>query len=164
MITVHWCALYTKPHKERDVGSFLESKGYEVYLPAILVKRRGRKRPVPFFSCYLFARLDGSAGFSSVRWTPGLRSVISFDHQPAIVPDDVISLLKERLARMQESRHLTHPFKPGDRVTVRSGPLADFEGVFEQGLSSRDRARILLDCLGRWTRCEVDIDSLKKVY
>ncbi|NIQ80044.1 MAG: hypothetical protein GTN93_18530 [Anaerolineae bacterium] len=48
-------------------------------------------------------------------------------------------------------------------MTIRSGPFADFEAVYEEGLSSGDRARILVDCLGRWTRCEVSIDSLRKV-
>jgi transcriptional antiterminator RfaH len=164
MITVHWCALYTKPHKERQVGGFLESKGYEVYVPGIRVRRRGRERLELLFSCYLFARLNGSGDVSSVRFTPGLRRIVSFGGEPAIVPDEVIALTRERLARVEQSNSPIHPFKPGDRVTIKSGPFADFAGVFEQGLSSRDRARILLDCLGRWTRCEVAIDSLRKVY
>ena len=164
MITVHWCALYTKPHKERQVSGFLESKGYEVYVPGIRVRRRGRERLELLFSCYLFARLNGAHDFASVRFTPGLRRIVSFGGEPAVVPDEVIALTRERLARMEQSNSPIHPFKPGDRVTIRFGPLAHFEAVFQQGLSSRDRARVLVDWLGRWTRCEVAIDSLRKVY
>jgi len=164
MIVANWCALYTKPHKERQVGGFLEGKGYEVYVPGIRVRRRGRERFQQLFSCYLFARLNGADDFASVRFTPGLRRIVSFGGEPAIVPDETIALTRERVARMQESRYRTYPFKRGDRVAIRSGPFADFEAVFEHGLSSRDRARILVDCLGRWTRCEVAIDSLKKRY
>jgi hypothetical protein len=53
----HWYALYTKPHKEHHVSSFLESRGFETYLPAIQVRREGQKSTKTFFSCYLFVRL-----------------------------------------------------------------------------------------------------------
>jgi transcriptional antiterminator RfaH len=164
MSDTHWYTLFAKPHKERQVSSFLKNKGCEVYLPTIPVRRHGRQKTVPFFSRYLFVRMDVSLDLSSVRWTPGLRSIVSFGGQPAIVPNETISVLKQRLARMQESGYPVHPFKPGDRVAIRSGPLADFEAVFDEGLSSRDRARVLVDCLGRWTRCELDIDSLKRLH
>ena len=160
----HWYALYAKPHKERQVTSFLKSEGFEVYLPLTPAARRSRCKSVPFFSCYLFARLDGGQDFSSVRWTPGLRCIVSYGGKPAIIPDDVISTIKRRLDRMQASGQTVYPFQPGDRVVVRKGPLADLEAVFEERLSSRDRARILVECLGRWTRCEVEVDSLKRLY
>lgn len=161
---MHWYALYTKPHKEHHVSSLLEDKGYEVYLPALQITKRGRDRTVPFFSCYLFARMKGSSDLPSVRWTPGLRSIVNFGGQPAVVPDDIVSLTRQRLARMQESGQPLHGFKRDDRVRIRSGPFRDFEAVFESDLSSPARARILVDLLGRWTRCEVEIDSLKRVY
>jgi len=159
----HWHTLYTKPHKEHQVSSFLESKGCETYLPLIQVRKRGREKSVPFFSCYLFVRVDPSNGLSSLRWTPGLRRIVSFGDQPALVDEHVISFIKQRLADMQESGCTAYRFKPGDRVTITSGPLRDFEAVFDESLSSRDRAKILVDFIGRWTRCEVDIDCLEKV-
>ncbi len=163
-VQLQWCALYTKPRKECQVCSFLEEEGYKVYLPTIPVRRRGRVVTVPFFSCYLFARLNGALDFSAVRWTPGLRRIVTFGDQTAVVPDDVISFLRERLATLRESHCPVPRFKRGDRVRIRCGPFADFEGVFEQGLTSRDRAKILVDFLGQWTRCEVDIDSIKRVH
>jgi transcriptional antiterminator RfaH len=160
----HWYALHAKPHRERQVCSFLESEGFEVYLPLIPAGRRTRRKPLPFFSCYLFARLDGVLDFSAVRWTPGLRRIVSFGGKPAIVPEEVICALQKRLAWLHDSGQTVYPFKSGDRVVVRSGPLADLEAIFEERLSSRERARILVQCLGRWTRCEVDIDDLKRMY
>jgi transcriptional antiterminator RfaH len=160
----HWYALHAKPHKERQVCGFLQSEGVEVYLPLIPVGRRGQYRFLPFFSCYLFARLDGAADLSSVRWTPGLRRIVSFGGRPAKVPDEVIDDIQHRLAWMLEAGETNYPFQRGDRVVVRKGPLADLEAIFEERLSSRDRARILVDCLGRWTRCEVEVDALKRVY
>lgn len=159
----HWYTLYTKPHKEQQVSNFLESKGFETYLPLIQVRKRGRQKSVPFFSCYLFVRAAPSNGYSSLRWTPGLRRVVSFGHQPALVEEHVISLIKQRLAAIQEAGCITYGFKSGDRVVITSGPLRDFDAVFDQRLSSRDRAKILVDFVGRSTRCQVEIDSLEKV-
>ena len=161
---MHWYVLHAKPHKERQVCKYLESEGFEAYLPLLPAGRRTRRKAVPFFSCYLFARLDGGGHFSSVQWTPGLRTVVSFGGKHSVVPDDVVSAIKKRLDWMHQSRQTVYPFKQGDRVVVRTGPLADLEAIFEERLSSRDRARILVDCLGRWTRCEVDVDSLRRQF
>jgi len=158
----HWYTLYTKPHKEQQVSNFLESKGYKTYLPTISVRKNGREKTVPFFSCYLFVRMNTSLDFSPIGWTPGLRVIVSFGGHPAAVPEDAISMMRERLSQMQESGYPRHLFRLGERVVVRSGPLRDFEAVFDRSLSSRDRARVLVDFLGRWTPCEVEIDSLEK--
>jgi len=158
-----WYALYTKPHKEQQVCSLLESKGFETYLPTVKIRKNAKLKVIPFFSCYLFARADPSNGLSSLRWTPGLRKVVCFGDQPAVVDDSVVFFLRQRLAAIEESGYETYRFRPGDRVVMTSGPLRDFEAVFERGLSSGQRATILVDFLGRWTRCEVEIDRLEKV-
>jgi transcriptional antiterminator RfaH len=159
----HWYALHAKPHKERQVCRYLQGEGFEVYLPLYPAARRSRRRAVPFFSCYLFARLNGADHFSKVRWTPGLRRIVSFGGKPACVPEEVICSIKEHLEWFWDTGQTVFPFEKGDRVRVRKGPLRDLEGIFQKRLSSRDRARILVDCLGRWSRCEVDIDDLKKL-
>lgn len=160
----HWYTLYTKPHKEQQVSNFLESKGFETYLPLIQVRKRGREKSVPFFSCYLFVRVGPSNGLSALRWTPGLRRIVSFGGQPTLVDEHVISFIKQHLTDIQEPGYTAYRFKRGDRVAITSGPLRDLEGIFDQKLSSRDRAQILVDFLGRWTRCEVEIDYLEKVH
>jgi len=159
----HWYTLYTKPHKEQQVSSFLESKGLETYLPTVKIRKNGNYKVVPFFSCYLFVRVGSSNGLPSLRWTPGLRRIVSFGDQPTLVDEHVISFIKQHLADMQESGCTAYRFNPGDRVAITSGPLRDFEAVFDQSLSSRDRAKILVDFVGRRTRCEVEIDCLEKV-
>ncbi len=133
-------------------------------MPTVKIRKNGNNKVVPFFSCYLFVRVDPSNGLSSLRWTPGLRRVVSFGDQPALVDERVISFIKQRLAHIRESRWTSYRFKPGDRVAITSGPLRDLEAIFHQELSSGDRAKILVDILGRWTPCEVEIDHLQKIY
>lgn len=160
----HWYALYTKPHKERHVSSFLKSRGFETYLPTIQVKKNGKSKTKPFFSCYLFVRLNPASALPSVRWTPGLRRIVSFGREPAAVPDAAISLIRRHVAEMGELDYLGCRFKPGEQMVIKNGPLKYFEAVFDRALSNRDRAMVLVDLLGRWTRCEVDVSCLEKLH
>ncbi len=160
----HWYALYTKPHKEHHVRSFLESRGLKTYLPTIQVRRNGKRKTVPFFSGYLFVRLDPATALPSVRWTPGLRRIVSFGGEPAVVPEHAISLIQKRVAETGELDYSGCHFKPGDRLRIKDGPLRDFEAVFDRALSSQDRAMVLVDLLGRLARCEVDVSCLGKLH
>ena len=160
----NWYALYTKPHKEHHVSSFLESRGLETYLPTVRVRKNGRRKSEPFFSCYLFARFDPSHSFPKIRWTPGLRRILGFGGQLAPVSDEVISSICKRLAEMGELSYQVPALKQGDRVAIKAGPLRSFSAIFDQSLSSRDRARVLVEFLGRWTPCEVSLDCLERVH
>ena len=159
-----WYTLYTKPHKEYHVSKFLETRGLETYLPSVRVRKNGRRKTEPFFSCYLFARLDPVDSFPQVRWTPGLRRVLSFGGELVQVSDVVISSIRKRLAEMGELSCKAPMFNRGDRVAIKAGPLQDFNAIFDQSLSSRDRARVLVEFLGRWTTCEVSLDLLERVH
>ena len=160
---LNWYALYTKPHKEQHVHSLLEERGFETYLPTIQVRKSGKKKTEPFFSCYLFVRLASDAS-SSVRWTPGLRRIVSFGEAPAAIPDEAISLIQRRVADMGELDYAACRFKAGEQVVIKDGPLKYLEAVFDRALSNRDRAMILVDMLGRLTRCEVDVSYLEKIH
>ena len=163
----HWYALYTKPQMEQRVSAILQAKGMETYVPTIPVYkgRRRTEKSRAFFSCYLFARMDLSiVGYSSIAWTPGLRKIVSFGGQPAVVRDEVIETIRHRLERMEVSGYpVAQSFKSGDRVVIKSGPLRELEAIFDKSLSSSDRARVLVDILGRLTACEIELDRLEKV-
>jgi transcriptional antiterminator RfaH len=160
----HWYALYTKPNKEHHVRTFLESRGFETYLPTLQVRKNGKRKTQPFFACYLFVRMDPDDALPGVRWTPGLRRIVGFGGEPAAVPDDAISLIQWRVAEMGELDYSACRFKAGDQVVIKGGPLKYFEAVFDRALSNRDRAMILVEMLGRWTRCEVDVSYLEKLH
>ena len=127
------------------------------------MKKNSKSKSEPFFSCYLFVRLATDV-VSSVRWTPGLRRIVSFGGESVMIPDDVISSIRRRVAKMGELGYATCRFKSGEQVVIKDGPLKYFEAVFDRALSNRDRAMILVDMLGRWTRCEVDVSCLEKLH
>lgn len=84
MTVQHWYTLCAKPHEEHHVSSVPESKGLETYLPTVQVRRNGRSKTEPLFSCYLFVRMDPADALPEVPWTPGLRRIVSFGDQLAV--------------------------------------------------------------------------------
>jgi transcriptional antiterminator RfaH len=161
---MHWYALYTKPHKERQVKGLLRQQGIETYLPTVRRKYRRRDRPdrVVFFPCYLFARVDFDATLrSDIAWMPGMRRIVGTGDQPAIVPDEIRALVRRRLEGTDEVD--PEGLREGDRVRITSGPLRDLEAVFDQTLSAADRVRILLDVMGRMTPVDIDRSEILKI-
>ncbi len=164
----HWYAVHTKPRKEAQVRDFLEGQGLETYLPIIEVpnKRYPReKRALPFFARYLFVHLDSTiVPLSSVNWAQGVTGIVTFGGEPAIVQPDIILWLKRRVSEMDEAGYYNGPLpQPNDRVRVTEGPLQGMEAIFDRRLSSEDRARVLIELLGRLTACEVPLSWLERL-
>jgi transcriptional antiterminator RfaH len=159
-----WYALYTKPRQEQQVDRLLRELGLETYLPMVRRKVRRRDRPerVVYFPCYLFVRLDWEVvPRSSIAWMPGVRRIVSSGERPLAVADEIVSLVRRRLAEVEEVGD--GRLRRGDRVRITSGPLRDLEAVFDQPLSRADRVRILLEVMGRMTAVEIDPAELRKV-
>lgn len=159
-----WYALYTKWRHEYQVGEILREKGLETYVPSIHVRRSGKTERRPFFPRYMFVKADlDEIGLSEIQWTPGLTRIVSFAGAPTRVPDPIIDRLRQRLTEFERDGTFTSPFKPGDRVRIKSGPLRDLDAVFDQHLSSTRRVQILVDLLGKCTRTEIDADVIEPV-
>lgn len=153
----HWHALYTKPGKEHQVSTLLGQQGIRTFVPTVRRKVRRRDRPdrVVYFPCYLFAHLDFErTPRSSIAWMPGVRRIVSNGERPAIVADEVVELIRDRLKRMDGQGF--YDLGKGDRVRITSGPLRDLDAVFDRPLSAVDRVRVLLDVMGRMTPVEID--------
>ncbi len=158
---MHWYALYTQPRKERQVHGLLEERGFETYLPTARRKVRRRDRPdiIVYFPCYLFARLDFDiTPQSSIAWMPGIRRIVSFGDQAAVVPEALVDLIRERLRDVDDVGY--RRLKQGDRVRFSTGPLRDLEAIFDRPLSSTDRVRVLLNVMGRMTAVDTDYSAI----
>lgn len=166
----HWYALYTKPRKEHQVNAYLQGQGVVTYLPSLprKTRRRDRTERVAYFPCYMFARLDfDTTARSAVAWMPGVRRIVGGGEQPAPVPDEMVDLIRERLAEKEkasEQKTSYGDFRQGDRVRIVSGPLHDLDAVFDRAASAAERVRVLLEVMGRMTSVEVDVADIKKTY
>jgi transcriptional antiterminator RfaH len=161
---MHWYALYTKPKKEHQVDATLRGQGIETYLPTVQrkVRRRDRHDRVVYFPCYLFARIDLSiVPRSTIDWMPGIRRIVGTGGQPAIVDDEIVEMVRQRLDALEEVGYGN--LKHGDLVRIISGPLRDLEAVFDKPMSAANRVRILLDVVGRMTPVEIDYSEIKSL-
>ena len=167
-----WYALHAKPHKERQVESFLAAQGMQVYFPSVPVPhRRGRPAVRAFFPRYLFVNTDiDQVGVWTLHYTPGATGVVMFGGVPARIDESVIEALRTRLARVDPATSSGQAIvddrgeiiEPGDRVAVKSGPLAEFQAVFDRRLSAAGRVRVLIHLLQRWTAVELEAGALEK--
>ncbi len=148
-----WIVAQTEPKKEDFVAESIVRQKHEYYLPRFLED----EKPKLLFPRYVFCRVEGSWSF--LTGTFGVTSVISFGTTPGIVPDDVIIALK---AREGPDGYVVLPAKDeapalvkGQRILLRSGPYLGYIGLYD-GQTARDRARVLLELLGRRTVVRVN--------
>jgi len=161
-----WYLVHIKPRKEMVAEQNLQNQGYEVYLPLVqqLCRRRGHWIEViePLFPCYLFVCLQfGYDNVRPIRYTTGVRDLVRFTEEPAVVPDQIIASLR-RTADCKTGLH--HPkgplFKPGNAVIIDAGPFAGLQAIF-LAETGQERAIILLEMLGRENRVTVNRDLLR---
>jgi transcription antitermination factor NusG len=92
---------------------------------------------------------------------PGIRHIVSFGAEPAIVDEEIVDLVRTRLDGVEQVAY--RDFDKGDRVRIKSGPLSELEAVFDQPLSSADRVRVLLDVMGRMTPVDIDGSDIMRL-
>lgn len=150
-MTASWYAIRSKPNKEDFLAGQLEAYGIEVFYPRVFVKTvNPRARKVrAYFPSYLFVHVDlEKVNTSTLRWMPGAVSLISFDGEPASVPDLLIAAIKRQVEFINASqKKFVDELKSGDAVLVQDGPFAGYEAIFDGRISGRDRVRVLLNFL-----------------
>lgn len=160
-----WYLIHTKPRVEKRVAIFLEQKDIPVYLPELSQKNaNGQMRKKAFFPGYLFASIDLSNADSTLwKWTPGLRYIVKYGERPVPVPDEIITLVSQKLKSMElmtQSPNLK--FTPGEIVRIKHGPFENLLAIFEGSTNPATRVRVLLSTLSRAVRVTVDADNLEK--
>jgi transcription antitermination factor NusG len=158
-----WYALRTKHQHEKSVTNVLAEKGFEVLCPtyAEVHRWKDRKKEVtlPLFPGYLFFA-NGLERKVDLLSTPGVCAIVSFGNTPALVPQSEIEAIQ--LAMLSSRVMGPHPFlKEGDRVRLRSGPLAGIEGILQK---RKDGYRLVLsiELLGRSVAVEVEQSDIHR--
>ena len=86
---------------------------------------------------------------------------MTFDGQPAHLPDDRVQYIHDRLARIDGDDFLK--IKPGTKVRVEEGPFKDMEAIFSEHRNGPERVAVLLQILGRETRVELNRGDIRTV-
>jgi transcriptional antiterminator RfaH len=163
--SLHWFVIHTKPKNEHRVKRHLEGMEIETLFPLCENSRysHGRISRVldPLFPNYLFAKLDLERHYYKVKWTRGVNRILGVGNGPIPVSEKVIEMLKDRMSD-DDTVKLLEDLREGDLVQITSGPFKDFVGVFQKGLSSGERVRILLNLIGNDVPIQLPRWQIKK--
>jgi transcriptional antiterminator RfaH len=163
-----WFAVYTKSRQEHIALENLERQHFRCFLPLAVnpYQRRSTRVPriEPLFPRYLFLNaIPDRQSLGPVRSTCGVATLVRFGGELARVPESVIHAIEARrnpdtgLVRLDPV-----PVQVGDRARLFDGPLAGFEGIFQERKSAT-RALLLINLLGIESTVEVDALLLQKV-
>jgi len=153
----HWYAVSVRPRHEKVVSRHLEHRGLHFFLPVYRSVRRWKDRrkelDLALFPGYVFVNLNLRDRLGVLR-APGVVQFVTFQGQPAAVPDFEIRALESSLAAGLQPR--PHPYlRQGKKVRVKSGPLIDTEGIM---IRRKEGFRLVLsiDLIMRSVMLEVD--------
>jgi len=160
---MHWYAVSTKPHQEKQAELHIKQCGIECFLPLLKeskIIRRTRQTVIkPLFPGYLFARFKLERHYRAVSYATGVRRIVEFGSGPVELDATMIDAIKERL---HDGYVTLMPVRPvhGQVVHIKGGPLAGFEAVFVREVTDRNRVLLLLNTLGFHAKLMMDIDQV----
>jgi transcription antitermination factor NusG len=153
----HWYAVSVRPRHENVVTRHLENQGFNHFLPVYRSVRRWKDRrkelDMALFPGYVFVNLNLRDRLGVLR-APGVVQFVTFQGQPAAVPDCEIRALESSVSAGLGLQ--PHPYlRQGKKVRVKSGPLLNAEGIM---IRRKEGFRLVLsiDLLMRSVMLEVD--------
>ena len=159
-----WYALYTCPRHEKCVAQQIEQRNISCFLPLYRSVRRWKDRrkqlDLALFPGYVFVRLALQDRIRVLQLPSAVR-LVSFNGQPAALPEAEIEGLRERLSRGACLE--PHPYlRVGRRVRVSGGPMQGLEGII---VRRKDRCRVVfsVDLIMRSMAVEVDESDVEPV-
>lgn len=128
-----WYALYTKSRFEKKTAQLLAEIGFEVYVPLVTTMKqwsdRLKKVEEPLFRSYIFIKTTPDK-FHVIRTIEGAVYIITFNKEPAIIPEQQILNIKLLLNSDEKFEISQEEFKLGDQVEVFRGSLKGLKGSF----------------------------------
>ncbi|HEX2344751.1 MAG TPA: UpxY family transcription antiterminator [Vicinamibacterales bacterium] len=162
MTDPHWFAIWTRSRHEQTVREELKLRGVEAFLPTITKwsrwKDRKKKIDWPLFPGYCFARFAPESRLPVLKCN-GVVSIVSFNGEPAPIPEQEIDSL--RLLVATDLAYDPCPLiREGMMVEVVHGPL---RGIIGRLVRKGSHARLVLavDLIGQAVSVEVDAADVK---
>lgn len=164
----NWYLLFTKPREDARAQTHLLNQGYDIFRPLLrhhsLVKGVQKTVVESLFPRYIFIQLDQeSSNWARLRSTRGVASMVSFNQEPAVVPDELIDdLLKQVDAECVIDHTLVQPslFRQGEEVEVIDGSFYGLRAIVK-AQSGEERVVVLLNMLGSQQALTLPIGSLR---
>lgn len=160
--TPRWFAVWTRSRHERTVFDQLAEREIEAFLPTVprwsRWKDRRKQIDWPLFPGYCFVRIAVDERLAVLKCA-GVVSMVSFDGEPAPIPDEEIEAIRTLIAS-------TLPYDPcpmlkhGQRVEVTHGPLRGVVGRLQRK-GSQARLVLSVDLIGQAVSVQVDAADVR---
>ncbi len=166
-MTSYWYALQSKPNKEDALYGQLQNQGHEVFFPRIRVNpvNPRAKKIKAYFPGYMFVHADlQEIGISTFKWMPFARGMVTFDQEPATVPDSLIYAIRKRVDQVNAAGgEIFEGLQKGEMVYIQDGPFAGYEAIFDVRLTGSERVRVLIKLLSqRQVPVELSVGQIRR--
>jgi len=127
----NWFAIQVRTRWEKSAATLVAAKGYEVFLPTHMAKRRWSDRvrevSAPLFPGYLFCRFDVQKRLP-ILVTPGVIGVVGRGRIPVPVADSEILSIQKIVSSGVAAE--PYPYlELGQRVRIQDHILRGLEGI-----------------------------------
>jgi transcriptional antiterminator RfaH len=158
-----WYLLRTKTGGERTAQAQLQRVVEHTLLPLAKMPIRQRDRTFqrvsPIFPCYLFAFFCLKHAARQIRFTPGVRDIVRFGEQAAVVPTWVIHDLISRCGQGPIDLSMSQ-FAHGTPLKVVGGPFRELDAVFDGYLDGNERVAVLLSVMNAERRVVMPVNMV----
>ncbi len=146
-----WYLIQTKPQQEDIASQNLSNQDFDVFHPKAIIKNK----TVSLFPRYLFIQLDDkNQNWTPIRSTRGVANFVRFGLSFAIVPNNIIKLIKINQQQTIEKLINIYSHQKGDSIEIKSGVFKGQKSVF-QNYNSQDRVTVLLKLIGQQQELEL---------
>ena len=160
-----WYALYTRPRAEKQVYERLVENDIETFLPLIKTFRQWSDRrkliEKPLLSSYIFVRTS-KLEFPKVYKTNGVVKFVTFEGQPASIPQNQIDNLRLLINSDADIEISSEKFAPGDSVEVVTGALSGLTGELIK-VGGKKRVVVRIDRLDQNLILTIPVGFLRKI-
>jgi transcriptional antiterminator RfaH len=162
-----WFVVQTNPKEENLVSLVLSKQDIPIYQPFmekyVFHARKKTLKQYPLFPNYIFVNiLPTEEEFHKIRWSRGVRRILIDNYQPIPIEDEFITSLK--ILQDKDTGIIKKPveFSPGDLVRIKSGPMKDLYGVFEEWGSDEGRVKILIQMVNNRAKVVMHSSLIEK--
>jgi transcriptional antiterminator RfaH len=163
-----WFVVQTNPKEENLVSLVLSKQDIPIYQPFmekfVFHARKKTLKQYPLFPNYIFVNIfPTEEEFHKIRWSRGVRRILIDNYQPIPIEDEFITSLQ--ILQDKDTGIIKKPveFAPGDMVRIKSGPMKDLYGVFEEWGSDEGRVKILIQMVNNRAKVVMHASLIEKV-
>ncbi|MBQ9463018.1 MAG: UpxY family transcription antiterminator [Bacteroidales bacterium] len=162
----HWYVACVRSCQEKKVAESLESKAVRYYLPLRREVRRWSDRnkviSVPLISGVVFVRCRDSERAAILSDDPRIWRFLPDAGKAAVVRDSEMDAFRKMVEEgTGKLGFCSEPLKPGDRVRVKTGPLAGLECELAD-VEGRRCVAVRVGLLGAATM-DLDQETLERI-